>query len=234
MLITVPLTPLQAAGEEHGLRGLIIRVTGGWTRGSRAGLVLGSVVSSVVFTAAHGSADPYVLARHLSLAESFAVLTWRTGGLEMAVVLHAVLNVMAFLMSTALRVDVAGAFADRSVAGTRSSSCPPSSSRWSPRWSGGAAGRQVRRSRRADPPTRRVAVCRRTPRRRPRRPGRRRGRLPRRHRRRRRELTPRLRPAPAGGRPHRASPRAPARGRRRGDVLAAHTLREVLDHRDDT
>ena len=118
VLVTLLLTPLQVAGEEYGLRGLLLRVTGGWTRGGRAGLVLGVAVSSVIFTMLHGSANPYVLAWYFTLSVSLALVTWRTGGLEVAVVLHAVLNVMTFLMATALRVDVAGAFADRSTAGT--------------------------------------------------------------------------------------------------------------------
>lgn len=56
-ITTLLLTPLQAAGEEYGMRGLIFRVAGSWTRGPRAGLVIGVLVSSVVFTVIHGSTD---------------------------------------------------------------------------------------------------------------------------------------------------------------------------------
>jgi hypothetical protein len=44
-----------------------------------------------------------------------AIITWRTGGLEIAVVLHAVLNTVALLGAPLLRIDLGGALADRSA-----------------------------------------------------------------------------------------------------------------------
>lgn len=113
LLGTLLLTPLQAAGEEYGVRGLIFRVVGGWTRSSRAGLIAGTVVTAVLFTLAHGATDPYVIAWYLVLFGSLAIITWRTGGLEIAVVLHAVLNTLSLAMAPYLRIDLGGALSSR-------------------------------------------------------------------------------------------------------------------------
>ncbi|MBL7260104.1 CPBP family intramembrane glutamic endopeptidase [Paractinoplanes lichenicola] len=114
-IATMLLTPLQSAGEEYGVRGLIFRVIGSWTRSPRAGLIAGVLVSSILFTAVHGSTDPYIIVWYFVLWTGLAVITWRTGGLEIAVMLHAVLNTFTFLLATALRVDLGGATADRSA-----------------------------------------------------------------------------------------------------------------------
>jgi uncharacterized protein len=114
-LVTVLLTPLQSAGEEYGVRGLIFRVIGSWTRNPRAGLIAGVLVSSVLFTAVHGATDPYLNVWYFVLWTGLAIITWRTGGLEIAVMLHAVLNTFTFIMATALRVDLGAATQDRSA-----------------------------------------------------------------------------------------------------------------------
>ncbi|GIE81801.1 CAAX amino protease [Actinoplanes philippinensis] len=114
-LITMLLTPLQSAGEEYGVRGLIFRVIGSWTRSPRAGLVVATLVTSVLFTALHGATDPYIIVWYLVLWTGLALITWRTGGLEIAVMLHAVLNTFTFVLATALRVDLGSATRDRSA-----------------------------------------------------------------------------------------------------------------------
>ncbi|MCD0443088.1 CPBP family intramembrane metalloprotease [Glycomyces sp. A-F 0318] len=111
---TLLLTPLQTAGEEYGVRGLLFRVVGGWARSPRAGLIAGVLVSSALFTAAHGSTDLYINAWYFVLWTCLAVLTWRTGGLETAVALHAVLNTVALLGAPLLRIDLGAELADRS------------------------------------------------------------------------------------------------------------------------
>jgi len=114
LLATLLLTPLQGAGEEYGFRGLILRVAGGWTRGARAGLVVGVLVSSVLFAVVHFSTDLVLNVHYLLFAVGTALITWRTGGVEIAVVLHAGLNTLGFLFDAALRVDVTTAY-DRSA-----------------------------------------------------------------------------------------------------------------------
>lgn len=111
---TLLLTPLQTSGEEYGIRGLLFRVVGSWTRSPRAGLIAGVLVTSVLFTAAHGSTDPYINLWYFVLWTCLAVITWRTGGLEIAIVLHALLNTVAFLGASLLRVDLGAELADRS------------------------------------------------------------------------------------------------------------------------
>jgi uncharacterized protein len=118
-LATALFTPLQSAGEEYGVRGLIFRVVGSWSRNPRTGLVTGVLVSSALFTAVHGATDPYIIVWYFVLWTALAVITWRTGGLEIAVLLHAVLNTFTFLLALVLQVDLGTATQDRS-AGTGS------------------------------------------------------------------------------------------------------------------
>lgn len=107
VLATLLLTPLQAAGEEYGFRGLVFRVAGGWARGARAGVALGVLVSSVVFALVHLSTDPWLNLWYLVFAVGLAIVTWRTGGIEVAVVMHALYNTLSFVLDAALRVDPA-------------------------------------------------------------------------------------------------------------------------------
>ncbi|MGJ9425927.1 CPBP family intramembrane glutamic endopeptidase [Nesterenkonia halotolerans] len=115
LVATVLLTPLQTTGEEYGARGLIFRVIGSWTRSPRAGLIAGVLGSSVIFTAVHGSTDIYINIWYFVLWSCLAIITWRTGGLEIAVVLHAVLNTFVFLGAPLLRIDLGAQLADRSA-----------------------------------------------------------------------------------------------------------------------
>lgn len=109
------ISPLAAAGEEYGFRGLMFRVVGGWARSARAGLVAGVVVTTVLFSLLHGTLDPYLLTSYLVLFGSMAIVTWRTGGLEVAVVLHGVYN-LALLLATTLHLDVGGELDNRATA----------------------------------------------------------------------------------------------------------------------
>jgi membrane protease YdiL (CAAX protease family) len=115
LVATILFTPLQAMGEEYGGRGLIFRVIGSWTRSARLGLIAGVLGSSLIFTAIHGSTDIYINIWYFVLWSSLAVITWRTGGLEVAVVLHAVLNTFVLLFAPLLRIDLGAALADRSA-----------------------------------------------------------------------------------------------------------------------
>ncbi|MFC3997279.1 CPBP family intramembrane glutamic endopeptidase [Nocardiopsis sediminis] len=99
------LTPLQAAGEEYGFRGLVFRVAGSWVRGPRTALALGAVVSGLMFTGVHLATDPWFILWTFTLSVSLAVITWRTGGIEVAVVIHALHNTLAALVATVLHAD---------------------------------------------------------------------------------------------------------------------------------
>ncbi|WP_424530046.1 lysostaphin resistance A-like protein [Sphaerisporangium viridialbum] len=104
-VITLLLTPLQSAGEEYGYRGLAFRVAASWGRGPRTALVLGLAVSSVLFAAIHLSTDPWLNVYYLTLGVTFGLITWRTGGLETSVVIHAANNMLAYLMMIVTHAD---------------------------------------------------------------------------------------------------------------------------------
>lgn len=112
-VIGMLLTPVAAAGEEYGFRGFMFRVVGAWTRGARLGAVLGIAIPTVLFSLFHGSLDPYILTSYLVLFGSLAIVTWRTGGLETAVVLHVVYNLTALVLGTTLHADLGGALNSR-------------------------------------------------------------------------------------------------------------------------
>lgn len=112
--LTLLLAPLQSAGEEYGFRGLAFRVAASWGRGPRTALTLGVVVSSLLFTSAHLALDPWLNLYYFTMGVALSLITWRTGGLEIAVVIHAVNNTVAFLLSVVLRSDFAEGF-DRST-----------------------------------------------------------------------------------------------------------------------
>lgn len=98
LLLSVLLTtPLQAAGEEFALRGLGARSIGSWFSGNRAGLVVSTVITGIVFMLLHGAGDPWLNVFYFYFAVVACVLTWRTGGLEAAIALHVVNNLLSML-----------------------------------------------------------------------------------------------------------------------------------------
>ena len=101
------VVPLQAAGEEYGFRGLLFRVAASWGRGARTGLVLGLVVSSVAFAIVHISTDPWLNLWYLVFGLTTGIIVWRTGGIEIAVVLHALFNTITFTLDVAVRTNFA-------------------------------------------------------------------------------------------------------------------------------
>lgn len=86
-------TPLQAAGEEYLIRGLLTRLVGAYLS-RMAGLVVATIISALVFMALHGAGDPWLNAFYLLFAVVGSILVWRTGGLEAAIALHVVNNVV--------------------------------------------------------------------------------------------------------------------------------------------
>lgn len=99
MVLVVFTTPFQAAGEEYVFRGWIMQNVGGWFRNPMVGLVAAIAVSAATFALAHGSLDPWILASIAVFAVSACLATWRTGGLEAAIAIHAVNNVGAMLLT---------------------------------------------------------------------------------------------------------------------------------------
>ena len=98
LLVTILLTtPLQAAGEEYANRGLIARSIGSWFGNRWVALVAAILVNGVIFTLLHAAAEPWLNAYYFTVAVTFTLLTWRTGGLEAAIVMHIVNNLLGEL-----------------------------------------------------------------------------------------------------------------------------------------
>lgn len=113
LVVIMLLVPLQSAGEEYGVRGLVFRIAGSWAHGRSASLVLGIVVSTAVFTVIHSAADPWWNVLYIVMSFSTAFAVWRTGGIEIAVIIHATYNVVTMLFWVVLGADLAERF-DRS------------------------------------------------------------------------------------------------------------------------
>jgi membrane protease YdiL (CAAX protease family) len=95
IIVILTTTVFQSAGEEFVLRGFGMRAIGSLIRPRVLSFVVATSVTGVVFVWMHGAGDPWLNAFYLLFAVCASVLTWRTGGLEAAVVLHAVNNLLA-------------------------------------------------------------------------------------------------------------------------------------------
>ncbi|GAA2641918.1 hypothetical protein GCM10010399_89700 [Dactylosporangium fulvum] len=103
--ITIVFQPLQAAGEEYGFRGLAFRVAASWGRGPRTALMIGIIVSTILFAVIHGSTDVWLNVYYVTLGVTWSLITWRTGGLETSIVIHAANNTVAFLLMLVMHSD---------------------------------------------------------------------------------------------------------------------------------
>ena len=98
MVLAILLTtPLQSAGEEYLVRGLLGRVVGSWFGHPVVGVVAATVVTAGVFMVLHGAGDPWLNAYYVFFAVAGTWLTWRTGGLEAAIAMHVVNNVVSMI-----------------------------------------------------------------------------------------------------------------------------------------
>ena len=97
LIIVLLTTPLQCAAEEYAFRGWILQNVGTWIRPPVVAIVISTVLSAVTFALAHSSLDPFVLADIGLFAVVAVFLTWRTGGLEAAIAMHTVNNVLIFV-----------------------------------------------------------------------------------------------------------------------------------------
>ena len=98
LVMVVVLTPFQAAGEEFLFRGWIMQNIGSYFARPLVGLVVSLAVSTVAFSIAHTSPDPWVLGTIGCLAVASGLAAWRTGGLEAGIVMHAANNLLTFFV----------------------------------------------------------------------------------------------------------------------------------------
>lgn len=96
VLLIVLLVPVQCAAEELVFRGYLLQTVGRWSRVPALAILL----PVPFFTFAH-LYDVWGLLAVATMAVVAGWLTWRTGGLEAAIGLHVVNNVLAFSMAAA-------------------------------------------------------------------------------------------------------------------------------------
>lgn len=94
------LIPFQAAAEEYVFRGYLMQLVGGWLRHP----VFAVLLPVPLFVLGHGY-DVWGAASVGVFAIVAAWLAWRTGGLEAAISLHIVNNVLIFLLGSVGLVD---------------------------------------------------------------------------------------------------------------------------------
>lgn len=99
--LTLLLVPIQATAEEYVFRGYLMQAIGGWLR--HPAFAIGLPIPLFVF------GHDYDLYGQLDVglfALAAGWLTWRTGGLEAAIGLHIVNNVVIFLLGSVALADV--------------------------------------------------------------------------------------------------------------------------------
>jgi uncharacterized protein len=108
LLVVVFLTtPLQSAAEEYLFRGYLSQCIAGWIRSPKAGPIIAAVVTAALFSAAHGPTDVATFLDRFAFGLAASAVVWLTGGLEAAIVLHAVNNVVVFTLAALLGEGVA-------------------------------------------------------------------------------------------------------------------------------
>lgn len=100
VLLVLLLIPFQAAAEEYVFRGYLMQLVGSWLRHPAFAILL----PVPLFVLGHGY-DIWGAASVGLFAIVAAWLTWRTGGLEAAISLHIVNNVLIFLLGSVSLVD---------------------------------------------------------------------------------------------------------------------------------
>jgi uncharacterized protein len=109
LLVVFLTTPLQSAAEEYLFRGYLSQMVAGWFRSHRVGAITAAVVTAAVFSLAHAPEDFWTFLDRFVFALAASATVWLTGGLEAAIVLHAVNNVLVFTLAGLLGDGVATA-----------------------------------------------------------------------------------------------------------------------------
>jgi membrane protease YdiL (CAAX protease family) len=107
LVVVLLTTPLQSAAEEYVFRGYLSQAIAGWVRSPLVGAVVAAGLSALLFAAAHGQQDTLTFLDRFAFGLTASAVVWLTGGLEAAIVLHAVNNVLVFVLAGALGDGVA-------------------------------------------------------------------------------------------------------------------------------
>jgi len=97
IVIVLLTTPLQAAGEEVGARGLIQRSAGSWFANPTLSFVVSTILSGALFCLAHAAGDPWLIAYYFTFGASMSLVARFSGGLEAPMLIHATNNVLIFV-----------------------------------------------------------------------------------------------------------------------------------------
>ncbi|HEY4603389.1 MAG TPA: type II CAAX endopeptidase family protein [Blastococcus sp.] len=108
LVVVLLTTPLQSAAEEYLFRGYLSQAVAGWVGRPVAGAVVAGLVTAALFSLAHAPPDLATFVQRFAVGLAASAVVWLTGGLEAAIVLHAVNNVVVFLLVGALGGGVAG------------------------------------------------------------------------------------------------------------------------------
>ncbi|WP_168582646.1 CPBP family intramembrane glutamic endopeptidase [Gephyromycinifex aptenodytis] len=95
LLVGVLLMPFQAAAEEIFFRGYVQRAVGTWFSAERSSLIVGTLISALIFMAAHFAQDPWLIGYYFAFGATLSILAHYTGGLEAGIAIHVVNNVVA-------------------------------------------------------------------------------------------------------------------------------------------
>ncbi|MFE0107307.1 CPBP family intramembrane glutamic endopeptidase [Streptomyces sp. NPDC059009] len=98
LTVVCALVPFQAAAEEYVFRGWLVQAVGAWVRSPWIAVL----PQALLFAAAHGWGTPWGFADLLVFALVAAYLTHRTGGLEAAIALHILNNLLAMGIASAI------------------------------------------------------------------------------------------------------------------------------------
>ena len=107
LVVVLLTTPLQSAAEEYLFRGYLSQAVAGWIRAPGGGAVVAGVLTAALFAAAHVPGDWVTFLDRFAFGLAASAVVWLTGGLEAAIVLHAVNNVLVFVLAGALGDAVA-------------------------------------------------------------------------------------------------------------------------------
>ncbi|MCL8010907.1 CPBP family intramembrane glutamic endopeptidase [Streptomyces sp. AS02] len=92
------LVPFQAAAEEYVFRGWLVQAVGAWCRSAWVAVI----PQALLFAAAHGWGTPWGFADLVVFGLVTGLLTIRTGGLEAAIALHVLNNLLAMGVMSAI------------------------------------------------------------------------------------------------------------------------------------
>jgi membrane protease YdiL (CAAX protease family) len=107
LVVVLLTTPLQSAAEEYVFRGYLSQAVAGWIGRPEVGALVAAVTTAALFSALHAPPDVPTFLDRFAFGLAASAVVWLTGGLEAAIVLHAVNNVLVFVLAGLLGEGVA-------------------------------------------------------------------------------------------------------------------------------